>query len=178
MTRNITQFFVAIAILVAALLAYGFAYHVLGTVSATVTALANEVAAKKENASAAALAEEELERVTFEEDQIRAYFVVTDDIVSFLEGLQAKGKSLSTNVTVVSVSANPVPRPHLDLVLRIEGTFDAVARSIGAIEYSPYDLVVTNLTLDSVQNPDGTQGTWTANMKMQVGTASSTPATP
>lgn len=182
MKRPFAHLLIALGILTAALIAYGIAYHVLGKMSASTASLAAEVAAKKESASAAALAEEELKRLVQEEAAIAAYFVVPDDIVSFLETLQEEGKMLGTDVTVISVSAVPTPRPHLDLALKVEGTFDAVTRTVGAIEYSPFDLTVSSLVLDSVQEPtesgNASTGEWTAQMKLSVGTASSTPTTP
>lgn len=181
MSRSLVHLLIALAVLGGTLIAYGIAYQGLGKLSASVAATTEEVAAKKENASAAALAEEELKRLTIEEDAIRAYYVIPDDIVTFLEELQAKGTTLGTTVTVESVSANTAPRPHLDLSLNVTGTFDAVVRTVGAIEYSPYDLIVSNLTLDIAGAAEGDEPgviRWTAGMKLMVGTASSTPYTP
>ncbi len=172
MTRPAIHLFIALGILTAACIGYGAAYHALGTLSATVTGLAQEVAAKKESASAAALAAQELERLADDEGSIDSYFVVPDNIVTFLESLQAKGVTLGATVTVDSVSAEQKPRPHLDLTLRIVGSFDAVMRTVGSIEHSPHDITVTSLVLDVIESgdPEAPPG-WSATMKMDVGTA-------
>ncbi len=175
MNRPAIHLFIALGILAAACVGYGVAYHALGTLSASVAALTDEVAAKKESASAEALAAQELDRLALEEMRIRDYFVAPDNIVSFLETLQAKGVALGSVVTVVSVSAVPTPRPHLDLSLRVDGSFDVVMRTIGSIEHSPHDITVTSLVLDVIDTEaaDAPSG-WTATMKMDVGTATST----
>jgi len=175
MNRPTIHLCIALGILAAACAGYGIAYHALGTLSASVAALTEEVAAKKESASAEARAAEELDRLALEEMRIRDYFVVPDNIVSFLETLQGKGVALGSAVTVVSVSAVQAPRPHLDLSLRVQGSFDAVMRTIGSIEHSPHDISVMSLVLDAIETEaeDAPTG-WTATMKMNVGTASST----
>lgn len=175
MIRPAVHLFIALGIFAGACIGYGIAYHALGTLSASVTALTKEVAAKKESAAAATLAADELARLSVEEEQINGYFVVQDNIVSFLETLQAKGVVLGSVIKVVSVSANPGTRPHLDLALSITGSFDAVMRTVGSIEYSPHDITVTSLVLDVIDSADeDAPPGWTATMKMTVGTATST----
>jgi hypothetical protein len=49
--------------------------------------------------------------------------------------------------------------------LRIVGSFDAVMRTLGAIEYQAYDTTLANVTLDT---PTGEN--WTASASFLVGT--------
>jgi hypothetical protein len=87
--------------------------------------------------------------------------------------LQSTGTYLKSNVQVVSVSATPgTPTGVLDLSLKIDGTFDSVARTLGAIEYGPYDITITSLTFDT--NPSSVTATtepqWSAAATYTVGT--------
>jgi hypothetical protein len=166
MNRSIYHLIGALVLLLVAVVGYAFWYYTLGSVSASAANLAAEAESKKQSAASATLAAGELERLEREEASIHAYFVVPDDIVGFLEGLQTKGAALGAEVTVVSVSAETAPRPRLDLAIKIDGSFDAVMRTMGAIEYAPYDLTVSMLTLSLTG-----EGEWSAAMKLIVGTA-------
>ena len=61
-------------------------------------------------------------------------------MVGFINGLEAQGQALGTTVSVLSVSAGTGKQPTFMLSLTIEGTFDTVMRTVGVIEYAPYDI--------------------------------------
>lgn len=164
---------IALAVLAAALVVYGFWYAALGTLSSEVAGLTAEVAAKNQNVTQAVIAEDELSKLSDEEGAIRGYFVAPADIVPFLESLQTVGAAAGAKVSVVSVSASPTPRPHLSLALKITGPFDAVLRTVGAIEYGPHDITTTTLSLDQGQ---GDVIGWSASLAVDVGAASASPA--
>ncbi len=176
MNRVYFHLIFATTLFIVALICYAFWYGALGALSFEVAALSSEVTAKNQSAAQALVAEDELAKLSAEENIIHGYFVSTADIVSFLEGLQTLGSFAGAKVSVVSVSANPSPRPHLDLALKVSGSFDAVMRAVGAIEYSAHDIQVTTLTLDTVTSLDPKiPSGWAAALVLQVGTASSTP---
>lgn len=179
MSKTYFQLISAAALFAIVLIGYALWYHALGSVSGELADLSAKVAAQNRSAAQAIAAEDELAKLSAEEGAIHGYFVSTSDIVSFLEALQKTGSALGAKVSVTSVSANAAPRPHLDLALTISGSFDAVMRTIGAIEYGPHDIVVKTLTVDSGTSADGSASAgWTAALALQVGTASSSPALP
>ena len=69
---------------------------------------------------------------------------------------------------MVSVAAAPAsPYGHLNLSVSITGTFDAVSKTVGAIEYQPYNTSLTSLSLSTTANP-GDTGTTTATTSQPV----------
>ncbi len=154
---------------------YLFWNNTLMRVSGEVASLASDITTKNKTFAETIVAEKELTKLSTEESTIQGYFVKTADVVPFLEGMQTLGSSVGAKVTIVSVSTNPLPRQHLELALRISGTFDAVVRAVGLIEYSPYDVTTTSLTLSSDPSTDPKVGSvWSGALTLQIGTASST----
>ena len=165
-------------VFVAALLLYGSWYGQVGKESADAAGLADQIQQRSQNSVRTQEARAELEHALSEESSIRDYFVNTADVVPFLESLQTTGTKLGSKVDVVSVSTQVAkPRSLLQLSLHITGPFDSVMRTIGAIEYQPYDTSVSSLTLDTTGGNGGTAGTWTAALTLFVGTATSTAQT-
>lgn len=172
---TLTKLIIAAVCLTVSLCAYMYWYHLLTVANAHVAELDSEIVAQNALTMSSASAESELENLAGARSDIEGYFVVTDNIVSFLEALQSLGKRLGTDITVASVTAGSTPRPHIDLALTATGSFAAVMRTVGAIEFSPYDISVSTLTLSTVTTDQ--KATWTAALTLVVGTASSTPHT-
>ncbi len=169
-----------IAALAAAFTLYGAWYAHVGQESALAVSLAAQIEEANQKSIKAEEAKQQLEKAASDEAAIKGYFVSTSDVVSFLESLQSTGASYGTKVEVVSVSSVPSkPHAQLQLSLSITGSFDAVERTLGAIEYQPYDTVVQNLTLDTPAQATGA-AQWTAAATLLVGTsdATSTPPAP
>ncbi|MFZ1987882.1 MAG: hypothetical protein WAV21_02525 [Minisyncoccia bacterium] len=176
MKNPIIHLLVAGALFVCVLLGYVGAYTLLTNASLKDTDLAKRLVEKTENASAVAEASTLLANVSAEQANVDRYLVSSREIVPFLEQFQRTGKILGSVVTVVSVSENASPRPHLNLALKVEGSFEGVLHTVGAIEYAPYDITVTTLTLSTSAGPD--VAPWSAAMALSVGAkATSTPAT-
>jgi hypothetical protein len=157
----------ALILFLIALSAYGAWYAAVGRVSATAVSLASEIETKKQSGARVEEAKQELERAMTDAASIKGYFVDTNDVVPFLESLQAIGQRLGTNVTVESVSAQPA-KPHtvLQLALKITGTFSNVEKTLGAIEYQAHDTTVTGVTFDTA----GGSSQWTAAVTVRIGT--------
>ncbi|HVW71540.1 MAG TPA: hypothetical protein VHB93_00085 [Candidatus Paceibacterota bacterium] len=170
MNRTLLRLFIWILVFLAAVGAYAYWYYLLTAADAEVATLAQQVNQRSIDETSAEQAADELAQLSDAGSDIKGYFVVPDNIVSFLEQQQSLGTSLGAQMSVVSVTANPNPHPHLDLALTISGSFAAVMRTVGAIEFSPYDITVSSLNL-STTNTD-TAGGWTAAMALSVGTAS------
>lgn len=163
---------IGLGIFIAAFSAYGAWYALVGKESAEVESLATQIQVKTQNAARAQEAKSELERALQDEAAIKGYFVNTTDVVPFLESLQGLGQRLGTQVDVESVSSQPgKPHPVLLLAVRITGTFNDVERTLGAIEYEPYDTVITNLTFDTAGgSAPGKPAVWTAAASIRIGT--------
>ena len=144
-----------------------------------VSSLATEAAtvhAELEARSTSGAAREAEEKLAANEAQIYSHYVSEADIVPFLEDLESTGEALGADVSVESVNKPRLKAdqpPYLQLVLTVRGPFNAVVRTLGAIENQPYDTRLADLTLDS---PDTAQG-WVASATFRVGTATK-PAQP
>ena len=175
---------IAFLVLVVTIGAYSYWYSLVTAKSAEASTLASEITTQSDASTQVAQAKSEVAQLTSQESTINQYFVATSDVVPFLEQLQSVGKFLGSSVTVASVSAVPgKPYGSLDLSLTISGSFDSVMRTVGAIEYEPYDTSITNLTLSASPAPGGTASSsavWTGEAQFSIGaqTGTSTPTTP
>lgn len=171
-----THAIVMILVFLGALSVYGAWYGAVGKESANAVSLESQIRAKTETAANAQAARSQLTKALSDRASITDYFVSTNDIVSYLGILQNTGTKYGAKVGVDSVTAQPA-QPHalLQLALHITGPFDSVERTLGAIEYEPYDTTVTSVTLDT----PGGSGTpqWTAAVTMNVGTVDSASST-
>lgn len=137
--------------------------------AAQAAAFATELKARGEQGAGAATARRALEELALHESRVESHFVGEEEIVPYLEGLEATGDSLGAAVEVLSVgntSAKAGEPGRMQISLSITGPFDSVARTLGAIEYQAYDTRLMSLALDS---PPGASG-WTAAAVFEVGT--------
>ncbi len=161
---------VSIFLCVAASIGYGVWYSVLSAKSEEVANLENDIRAKTETANRIAATRTVLASVANEEEIVRGYFVPETGVVAFIDALEAQGKKQGAVVRVLSVENEEVKKqPSLALSLTVKGTFEAVMRTVGAVEHVPYDLSVSRLTVTQ----DG-KNMWQANLTLLVG---SLPAT-
>jgi hypothetical protein len=162
------QLGIALAILAGAIIACGIWYSIIARESARVAQLESQIQAKTQVATRIASARAALAEISGDEAAVQAYFVSSANVVGFIDDLEARGKALGASVSVLSVSADPSSaHTALDLVLSVKGPFNAVMRTVGAIEYAPYDIVVSDL---SVGQDD--KNLWHADLKLVVGSAS------
>lgn len=162
----------AILLLLGVLSAYGFWYASVGKLSVEAASLSEEIRTKSQDSARVAAARVALESLSEEEAAMRAYLVREQDIVPFLGALEETGASLGASVEVVSVGADTKDeRERLVLALKIAGPFDAVQRTLGAIEYGPYDSAIQSVTFDTVRTEAGSAG-WTAVATFTLGTQS------
>lgn len=174
--KPLTSLILAVLVALFAFVAYGAAYSAVSAKSDEVAGLQDQINMRTATVNRLTTARATLAQLSTDETSVQNYFVPQSGIVSFIDGLEATGRTLGTNVQVQSVSTNGTPvRPTLDLSLAIDGTFDAVMRTVGAIEYAPYAITLTRLSVGALD-----KGSWEAQMELLVGSradASSTPAT-
>ena len=160
----------AIAVCVVAFIGYGVWYAAISAKSTAVADLQNSIDTKTETVKRIAATRATLAGVTNDEAAVQGYFVPEANVVAFIDSLQARGKSLGTAVSVLSVSTSgTTAQPSLTLVLTVSGAFDAVMRTVGSIEFAPYALTISTLGVTQ----DG-KNSWHADLKIVVG---SMPAT-
>lgn len=168
MSRTIIFLSISVALLASAMTAYGLWYRYAAQAADRAAALATEIAERRMDLDRARDAEARLASLAEDEVAIQKHFVSTQDVVPFLESLERTGSALGADVEVVSVGAVTEPRPSLNVSLKITGGFDSVLRTLGAIEYAPYDIEIVSLTFDTV--PTGTASAWTAAATFVIGT--------
>jgi hypothetical protein len=147
----------------AALSGYGYWYAVIAHKSAAVAELQNRIDEKTEAASRIAAARATLAEIAGDEASVENYFVPETGVVPFIDDLEERAQALSASLKVVSVSAVP-KQPIIVFSLAIEGSFDAIMRTMGAIEYAPYDLSVSKLSIS-----ENGKGLWHADLELSVG---------
>ena len=153
----------------AALSLYGYWYAVISEKSVAVAELQGKINAKTETASRIASARAALSDIADDEAAVQGYFVPETGVVPFISDLERRARAQSASLKVLSVAtAGGAKQPALVLSLAVEGSFDAVMRTVGAIEFAPYDLVISKFSMG-----ENGKGVWSASFEITVG---STPA--
>ena len=165
---------ITLIISIAALIGHGVWYAAVASKSVSVANLESQIVSKTESMSRIASARMALIEVADDENVVRSYFVPETSVVTFIDGLEKEGKSHGATVKVLSVSSERAGSvPTLEFALAISGTFDAVMRTVGSIEYAPYDLSISELSLAHEEKSD-----WQANLKLIVGSVQTATSTP
>jgi hypothetical protein len=165
MKSSFLKLTIALVICAVILTGYGVWYAVVSIKSASVADLENQITAAIETAGRMASVRTALSKIIGDETIVQSYFVPEASVVAFINSLEARGHSQGATVSVLSVSAgSELVQPTLVLTLTIKGTFDAVMRTIGTIEYAPFAISISSLSLGQ-----DFKNEWHANVKMYVG---------
>lgn len=160
----------ALIICALALMGYAAAYAAVTSKSTEVSALQSQIDAQTATVNRLTSARATLAELSTDETAIQNYFVPQSGIVSFIDGLEAQARSLGTTMQVQSVSTGGTSvRPTLDLSLSIDGPFDGVMRALGAIEYAPYAISASHLSISTLG-----KGVWEVQAELLVGSRSDT----
>jgi len=159
-----------ISVCIMAVVGYGFWYSVIAGKSAAVANLQSQIDTKMETTKRITAARTTLAEIADDESLVRSYFVPETEVVSFIDDLETRARAQTATIKVLSVSVGKSSeRPTLILSLIVNGTFDSIMRTVGAIEYAPYDLSISKLSLVKEE-----KRVWSANLELIVG---SVPAT-
>lgn len=167
MNKPLIHLVVAFLILVGVAAAYAFWYLHITALRGEVAVLAAEATAAEANAGEIAAARQTLSTLAVDEEFFGSYFVSTSTLVSYLESVEATGRSLGTEADIVSVTPGGKGDPRIVVAFKAVGSFAAVMRTVGAIEYGPYDAHITSITIDTNA---GSEGAWAATGSISVGT--------
>lgn len=164
MRTHLFYFILSCIIACLALVAYGFWYAIVVGESADVARLEEQIDMKLETVQRVTAARAALAQVTTDEEVIQSHFLSEGAIVSFIDSLESSGVTKQASVEVQSVSRmESSPVPTFKFAIEVQGPFDAVMRTIGAIEHAPYAVSITNL---SVTKRDKN---WSGDFTMTVG---------
>lgn len=153
--------------------AYLFWYKAVDKARGESAVLAENIRTQSQESAKVDAAKVALESLAEDEASIRGYLVKEEEIVPFLERLEETGAGLGATIDVVSVSTETrAERNRIMLSVKIEGSFDAVLRTLGSIEYGPYDSSVERITFDTVPVSEAPSGLWTAAAIFSLGTRS------
>ena len=148
-----------------AIVGQGFWYSIITKKSAEVAYLQNQIDMKTETANRVALARTVLAEIVGNESAVQSYFVPETGIVSFINDLESRAREQKTAMKVLSVSIGAsTKQPTLIFTLTVSGTFDAVLRTVGAVEYAPYNISISKLSLMNEE-----KNMWRANLELVVG---------
>lgn len=173
MKKSLFQLGIAVAVLIAFTITYALWYGAVAKKSASVALLQSQIDTQSETASRISSARAALTEIAGDEAAVRSYFVPESGVVGFINDLEARAKLQGAKVSVRSVGATGKDdNAGLEITLTISGTFSAVMRTIGTIEYSPYALTTTSLAVGG-NSEDG----WQADMHAIVGSTSATAKT-
>jgi len=173
MRSPLTQSILASVLFCGALVGYQVWYSKIQEKSSTVAALTNQIELNTKAEKRVALVRASLADIADVEVSIQNYFVSDASIVSFIDTLQTQGHAQGATLEVHSVAKGGSSlQPVLTLTLGVDGTFDAVMRTIGTVEYAPYAITISQLALRLTDKAD--KGTWHADLTLLV---SSLPAT-
>ncbi len=165
MKTSLIHFSIALIVFITTFSVYGFWYSAIAKKSTTVAMMESQIKTKTETASRIAAARVALADILGSETKMQNYFVSESEIVAFINDLEARGRAQGTRVAVLSVStASEDGHPTLTLTLKVIGTFEAVMRTLGSIEYAPYYLRVGTLSLGLE-----TKDEWHADLSIVVG---------
>lgn len=165
---------IALALLIASAGGYYFWRGMVERAASEAAELGAQLRARSDAGANAAASGRALAALEENEARINGYFLSETEIVTYLEDLEATGERLGATVEVLSVgntAAKAGQAGKVQVSLSITGSFDAVVRTVGAIEYQAYDTRLVSLALDS---PTG-ETVWTAAAIFEVGTGAPTP---
>lgn len=179
MRNSVVSYGIALALLGSALVAYAFWYAQVAHVVSSVRVQAPVLLAKEQEVREVARAKDALVALTQEEAAVSAYLVEERDIVTFLSALERSGDALGSVVEVVSVTTEMAgEQERMLLSLKVTGSFDAVLRTLGTIEYGPYESITQNITFDMIRGSESEAvGQWALTALYSIGMRSDSTGT-
>ncbi|MFM2331114.1 MAG: hypothetical protein RLZZ26_621 [Candidatus Parcubacteria bacterium] len=149
------------------LIGYGVWYTTVTSKSAEVADLERQIVDKTQTSARAAATRTALAEIAGDETLVQSYFVSEAGVVPLIDDLQKRASSQSAEMKVLSVStagASAQGGTALLLTVSIDGTFDAVMRTVGTVEYAPYDISISKFAIHKVAKTS-----WHADLELTVG---------
>jgi hypothetical protein len=165
MKSSLSILVLTIALALGALGAYAKWYAVIAAKSARVAELEHNIASKSRTIERAVATRATLLENKEHTDRLLAYSVAQEEVVPFISVLEGLALARGTKLEVLSVSLEgPKEREVLVIALKVDGSFDAVLRTLGAIEYAPYAISFSNAGFSRADVAGG----WHAEVRLRV----------
>lgn len=160
---------IAVLLFAGAVALYAFAYLHIEGIGARIVAAEQEIHNKNAEVANIRDAQSALAALTESEARIKGYFVPEGEVVAFLEEVGRTGDTLGADVAVVGVTERSTEsgRTMLDLSVQATGPFSSVMRALGMLEFAPYDITLTNLSMNAAESAESS---WSAAASFDVGT--------
>lgn len=159
---------IAVVLCAAIFAVYGMVYAAVSKKSAAVADLQNRIETKTESINRINVTRTTLAGVADDEAIMQSYFVPETGVVAFIDSLETRAKVFGTTASILSVSTiGMAAQPSLSLSLTIKGTFSSVMRTVGSIEYAPYNLSIASLSVTQ-----DAKDMWNAGLTLVVGSVS------
>ena len=149
----------AVAAVVAAL--YGYMRYAIGS-SVSRAILAREIVRLKDADKSRADEVMQLYQSTAaDRARLSGFFIPADDVVSFIEAVEAIGPQSGAALTLSSIGADapskPAPGAFGSARAKVEahGSWQAVMKALKLAESLPYDITIDNVRLDGSLQPSG-----------------------
>jgi len=169
MKRFFSSFlFFTILLLLGSFSLYAAETYLITSSNASLVSVREHIKTNKEQIARAAALKSAAASLDAGEAEVNSHFLNESNIVSYLGTLEKTGSVYGAQVQVVSVSADKGARPRAAVSLLVSGSFESVMRTIGTLEQSQYDTVVTGLVLNSDDAPTKGKTTWSAATILSV----------
>jgi hypothetical protein len=164
----------ALIICALACVGYGFSYSILVQKSAAVADLESKIASQTDAINRLTATRAAFGEIAGDEAAVQNYFISESGVVGFIDMLQSSGRAQGAAVDVLSVSADKLSKqPTFTFSISISGSFDAVMRTVGVIEYAPYAVSVSALSVRQ-----DAKNLWHADMIFVAGSLPATTTAP
>ena len=161
---------VSLGVLALSLGAYVFWHNTVSSLSDHVDELVASAAEKNAALARLASGKDALVALASDEETLKSFSVAREGVVSFLESIESRSAKLGAHLEVGSVVVEEEgPHPLLLLTIKITGSFEAVLRALGLLEYGPHYLETRNAALE-VNDPKDKKSGWILPALIAVGT--------
>ncbi len=162
---------VTTCLLLGAVGVYGGSLYLLSIKEASVQSLIQEkvITEKREHEASALTAL--LENTVREREQLRAFVVTEQGVITFLEEIEEIGRERGVE-TVITVSTQPLEGSsvfeHLALSVQFQGSYVSVRAFLSALETLPFQITLQSVNLDRVGGEGETLSQWRGTSTFRV----------
>jgi hypothetical protein len=147
----------AAACIVLAIGAYAMFYMHVAKLQAESVVLGEKVVRQSEEVLRLAENKNTLTAFTKEEEIVLTRFVHLDEVVDYIEAIEALAVKEQVSLNVSSVDVSKTEDPQLVIAFALEGEFAALVQMLASLEYGAYDSRIMTVTIGK-----GSAGKWSA----------------
>jgi hypothetical protein len=167
-----TKSMVAVAFLsaLASVGAYGALLYYTNYLRGSTSELSASIEVELKKDEQLRLTSELLEDLSEEEAAITSRFVPADDVVPFIELIEASGRDAGVALEVVSVSIAPEKEPShewLAIALKADGSWQGLAHFLMLLETMPYVVKLDSVGL-RYEGKEGELGNWSSTFSLRA----------